>query len=91
MGPSWLKFVSPISYALAVILLVDALLHGRASLYLLVLIPVFAGYSVEFAVSVLLFVIGLFTLPWFIAYLVQLWFRSARRKKEARRAAQLAR
>lgn len=48
-------------------LVVDAVLHGRASLALVVIVPVFSGSSVEFLVGVLLLVVGFFLLPlaWF--------------------------
>jgi uncharacterized membrane protein len=43
--------------------LVDAVLHGRASLTLVVIVPVLSGGSAEFLLGVVLLVVGLFLLP----------------------------
>jgi len=44
-------------------LLVDATLHGRASLSLVVIVPVLSGGSGEFLLGVVLLLVGLFLLP----------------------------
>lgn len=45
------------------VLLGDAILHGRASLSLVVIVPIFSGSSAEFLLGVVLLVVGLFLLP----------------------------
>jgi uncharacterized protein (TIGR00304 family) len=44
-------------------LVIDAVLHGRASLLLVVIVPVFSGSSVEFLLGVVLLVVGFFLVP----------------------------
>ena len=44
-------------------LLVDATLHGRASLSLVVIVPVLSGGSAEFLLGVALLLVGVFLLP----------------------------
>jgi len=46
-----------------VALLVDAVLHGRAVLSLVFIVPVLSGGSVEFLLGAALLVVGLFLLP----------------------------
>jgi uncharacterized protein (TIGR00304 family) len=45
------------------LLVADAVLHGRASLTLVVIVPVFSGGSPEFLLGVALLVVGFFLLP----------------------------
>jgi uncharacterized membrane protein len=44
-------------------LVADAVLHGRASLSLVVIVPVFSGSSAEFLLGVVLLVVGFLLLP----------------------------
>jgi uncharacterized protein (TIGR00304 family) len=45
------------------LLVADAVLHGRASLALVVIVPVFFGGSSEFLLGVVLLVVGFFLVP----------------------------
>ena len=45
------------------VLVGDAVLHGRASLSLVIIVPVFSGSSVEFLLGVVLLLLGIFLLP----------------------------
>jgi uncharacterized protein (TIGR00304 family) len=51
------------AWAAGAALLADAILHGRASLSLVVILPVFSGRSPEFLLGVVLLVLGFFLLP----------------------------
>src|SRR5487761_416346 len=62
MGPA--RVVPPVLWALAVGLIVDSILRGGASVWLLVVVPVVTGQSLEFLVGVALLLAGFLTLPW---------------------------
>jgi uncharacterized protein (TIGR00304 family) len=46
------------------VLLGDAVLFGRASLSLVLIVPVFSGSSIEFLLGVVLLILGFLLLPW---------------------------
>jgi uncharacterized membrane protein len=51
------------AFVVGAALVVDAILHGRASLSLVVIVPVFSGSSAEFLLGVVFLVVGFFLLP----------------------------
>ncbi|MCI4350991.1 MAG: DUF131 domain-containing protein [Thermoplasmata archaeon] len=60
----WGRAASPLLLVIGAGLVVHAVLTGNAHLFLLVIVPVVAGSSVEFFLGVVLLAIGLFVLPW---------------------------
>lgn len=59
----WVVLAAGAALGAGVALVADAVLHGRAALSLVVIVPVVSGSSAEFFLGVVLLVTGVFLLP----------------------------
>lgn len=60
-------FLAVAAFLAGIVLVVLAVIDGRATVSLVVIVPVVTGASGEFLLGVVLIVVGMFALPWALA------------------------